>query len=160
MKIESIETRLVDIPLATPIGTAIHSMRSIGCVLVDARTTDGVVGQGYVLALNSARIGSLDEMIKGLAASVIGRSATETEGVWADLWLAINAMGHKGVTVSAMSAIDIALWDCVGRALNMPLHRLWGSCRDSIPTYASSGLWLSMSIDELTEQAIEFVDQF
>ena len=159
MRIESIETRLVDVPLANPIGTAIHSMRSIGCVLVAARSADGVVGQGYALALNSARIGSLDEMIKGLAENVIGRAATETEGIWADLWLAINAMGHKGVTVSAMSAIDMALWDVVGRTLDMPLHRLWGSCRDSIPTYASSGLWLSMSIDELVAEAAAFVDQ-
>lgn len=159
MEIASITTRLVDIPLAEPIGTAIHQMASIGCVLVDAISTDGVTGQGYVLALNADRIGSLDDMITGLAARVVGRQATETEGIWNDLWSLINPMGHKGVTISAMSAIDMAIWDVVGRTLDMPLHRLWGSCRESIPTYASSGLWLSMSIDELTEQAQAFIDE-
>lgn len=158
MELASITTRLVDVPLASPIGTAIHQMSSIGCVLVDATTTDGVTGQGYALALNADRIGSLDEMITGLATRLVGRSATETEGIWEDLWSLINPMGHKGVTISAMSALDAALWDVVGKSLEISLHRLWGSCRDSIPTYASSGLWLSMSIDELTDQAQSFID--
>lgn len=157
MRIESINTRLVDVPLPAPIGTAIHQMTSVGCVLVEATTVDGVVGQGYVLALNADRIRSLDEMIKGVAERVVGREATETEGIWEELWSLINPMGHKGVTVSAMSALDVALWDAVGRTLDMALHRLWGSCRETIPTYASSGLWLSMSIDELTKQAEAFV---
>ena len=116
MEIESITTRLVDIPLDEPIGTAIHQMSSIGCVLVDATTTDGVVGQGYVLALNADRLGSLDDMITGLATRVVSRQATgdrrqatENEGIWNDLWSLINPMGHKGVTISAMSAIDMAL---------------------------------------------------
>ena len=111
MRIESINTRLVDVPLAEPIGTAIHAMRSIGCVLVDVRSTDGVVGQGYALVLNGDRIGSLDAMIVGLAERIVGRDATETEGIWADLWGLINPMGHKGITISAMSALDVALWD-------------------------------------------------
>ena len=158
MRIESINTRLVDVPLAEPIGTAIHAMRSIGCVLVDVRSTDGVVGQGYALVLNGDRIGSLDAMIVGLAERIVGRDATETEGIWADLWGLINPMGHKGITISAMSALDVALWDVVGKTLDIALHRLWGSCRSSIPTYASSGLWLSMSIDELRAEAVGFVD--
>ena len=41
----------------------------------------------------------------------------------------------------------------------MPLHHLWGGCRETIPAYASSGLWLSMSIDELTDQARSLIDQ-
>jgi L-alanine-DL-glutamate epimerase-like enolase superfamily enzyme len=157
--VASISTRIVEVDLAKPVGTAIHAMSSVGCVLVQVRTSDGVVGQGYVFALNGDRVKSLDEQIVGLAEQVRGRSIFETEGIWHDLWGRINAMGHKGVTISAMSAIDVALWDAVGRTLGQPLHRLWGSCRDDVATYATSGLWLSQSIDELVAQAAAFVEQ-
>lgn len=157
--VESVTTRIVDVELAKPVGTAIHAMRSVGCVLVEARTSDGVVGESYVFALNGDRVKSLDEQVIGLAALVGGRSIFETEGIWHELWNRINAMGHKGVTVSAMSALDVALWDAVGKTLDLPLHRLWGSCRDEVDTYATSGLWLSQSIDELITDAEMFIAQ-
>ena len=157
--VASISTRIVELELSNPVGTAIHAMESVGCVLVQVRTSDGVVGQGYVFALNGDRVKSLDEQVVGLAAHVQGRSVFEAEGIWHDLWGRINAMGHKGVTVAAMSAIDVALWDAVGRTLGQPLHRLWGSCRDEVATYATSGLWLSQSIDELVDEAGAFVEQ-
>lgn len=159
MLVKRVSTRLVDVPLAQPIGTAIHAMRSVGCVLVDIETTDGVVGQSYIFALNAERLRSLDEMVIGFGERVVGRRVDETEGIWHDLWSAINAMGHKGVTISGMTAIDVALWDAAAKTAELPLHRMWGSCRDSVPTYASSGLWLSYSIDELTAEAERFVEQ-
>ena len=157
--VDSITTRIVDLALQKPVGTAIHQMRSVACVLVEVQTTDGIVGQGYVFALNGERVKSLDEQVVGLGEHVVGRSIFETEGIWHDLWGRINAMGHKGVTVSAMSALDQALWDAVGRTLDQPLHLLWGACRDDVATYATSGLWLSQSIDELVAEAAAFVEQ-
>ncbi len=160
MRIERVDTRVVDVPLATPIGTAIHAISSVGCVLVDVWTTDGVVGQGYCFTINGERISAFEAMVRGLAeAHVIGRDATETSGIWADVWVALNPTGHKGVTIGAMSALDVACWDAVGKTLDLPLHRIWGACRDTIPTYASSGLWLTQSIDELVDEAAGFVEQ-
>lgn len=155
--VDRLTTRLVDLPLSKPIGTAIHAMRSVGCVLVEAHS-DGAVGQSYIFALNAERLRSLDEMVKGLAPHVEGRSAHETEGVWIDVWAAINAMGHKGVTISGLSAIDVALWDLAGKSADLPLAKMWGSCRSDVATYASSGLWLSASIDELVAEAQLFVE--
>ncbi|MEM7091948.1 MAG: mandelate racemase/muconate lactonizing enzyme family protein [Actinomycetota bacterium] len=157
-QVEHVATRIVELELPKPVGTAIHRMRSVGCVLVDVRTTDGVVGQGYLFALNGDRAKSLDEQIIGLATTLQGRSIFESEGIWHDLWGRINAMGHKGVTISAMSALDVAIWDAVGKTLDQPLHRLWGACRDEVPTYATSGLWLSQSVDELVAEAASFVE--
>ena len=159
MKVESLVTAVVDVPLDKPVGTAIHSMTSVGCVLVEARCDTGAVGQGYIFALNGDRVRSLEEMVRGFASFVEGRDPHDTEAVWHDIWAAMNAMGHKGVTVSALSAIDTALWDAVGKQHEMPLHKLWGACRDRVDTYATSGLWLSQSIDELVAEAASFVDQ-
>ncbi len=159
MKVESVTTTLVEVPLPKPIGTAIHSIQSVGCVLVEACSTDGVVGQSYVFTINGDRLKAFDEMIVGLSRFVLGHEAHGTEGLWHRLWTEINPTGHKGVTISAMSALDVACWDIVGRTLDMPLHHLWGSCRSEVPTYASSGLWLSQSVGELEAEAQSFLDQ-
>ncbi len=159
MKITEISTRIVEVPLARPIATAIHSMRSVGCVLVTLRTDIGATGESFVFTLNGDRIRAFDEMVRGLGSLVVGRDPHDTEGIWHHLWAEINPTGHKGVTVAALSAIDVACWDAVGRAIGLPLHKLFGACRDAVPTYASSGLWLSASLDELASEALGFVSR-
>jgi L-alanine-DL-glutamate epimerase-like enolase superfamily enzyme len=74
------------------------------------------------------------------------------------MWNEMNPIGHKGFSIAALTAIDVACWDLIGKEANRPLHQLFGACRDEIPTYASGGLWLSMSIDECVNQAGDFVE--
>ncbi|NNF53665.1 MAG: mandelate racemase/muconate lactonizing enzyme family protein [Acidimicrobiales bacterium] len=159
MPVVRFQTSLVVLPLAKPIGTAIHSIRSVGCVLLEIETDQGVVGQSYIFTINADRLGAFDEMVRGLSHFVIGRDPCDTGAIWSDIWNEINATGHKGVTVAAMAAIDVACWDAVGRSIGLPLHKLFGACRDRIDTYASSGLWLSYSVDELQAEASSFISQ-
>jgi L-alanine-DL-glutamate epimerase-like enolase superfamily enzyme len=53
----------------------------------------------------------------------------------------------------ALAPLDIAVWDATGKTLGQPLHRLLGGYRDRLPTYASDGLWVSLSPQELGESA-------
>ncbi len=162
MRIESVTTELVDIPFPKPIGTAIHAMRSAGCCVVSIRCDDGtdsVIGQSHLFTINAERLRSFEEMVRGLAeAFVVGRDPRHTEAIWHDIFRAVNPAGQAGVTISALSTLDVACWDAVGRALDQPLHLLWGACRDTVDTYASSGLWLSATVDELQAEAASFVD--
>jgi L-alanine-DL-glutamate epimerase-like enolase superfamily enzyme len=57
---------------------------------------------------------------------VIGKDATAVEGIWNDLWKRTVTYNRGGIVTMAMSALDIALWDAIGKRANMPLHRLWG----------------------------------
>lgn len=159
VKITSLTTTLVELPLPKPVGTAIHAIGSVGCVLVEVRTDDGVAGQGFVFTMNAARLRAFDETIRGLAHLVEGRDPHEAEGIWHDIWREINPTGRKGITVSALAAIDMACWDAAARAVELPLYKMFGACRDRVDTYASSGLWLSSSIDELQTEAAAFVQQ-
>ena len=157
--ITQLKTQLVNIPLAKPIATAIHNIESLGCVLVSLETNQGIVGEGYVFTINAVRLKAFNEMIIGLKHQVEGKSPYHIEAIWQSIWNEFNPTGHKGVTISALSAIDTACWDILGKAANLPLHHLWGACRERVKTYASGGLWLSDSIDELVQQAQQFVDQ-
>lgn len=159
MKITKLQTQLVNVPLEKPISTAIHDMRSVGCVLVSVHSDEGLVGEGYCFALNAVRLKAFDDVIQSFATLVEGQDADFIEGIWESIYQSLNAMGQKGITIGALSAVDTALWDLQGKALNRPLHRLFGACRSRIKTYASGGLWLSQSIDELTAEAQQFIDQ-
>jgi L-alanine-DL-glutamate epimerase-like enolase superfamily enzyme len=157
IRIESVTTDLVDLPFPQPIGTAIHAIRSAGCCVVTVRCTDGAIGQGHLFTINAERLRSFDEMVRGLAeAFVVGRDVRYLEAIWHDVFRAVNPAGQAGVTISALATIDVACWDALARRLDQPLHLLWGGRREAVDTYASSGLWLSASIDELQSQAAEF----
>src|SRR5712675_21834 len=90
---------------------------------------------------------------------------------WADdPWLRGHALGATrdilvcdvetagGITGMAMSALDIALWDAVGKRAGLPLHRLWGHYRSQIPIYGS-GCFRGAGGDGMIEKALHFVKQ-
>ncbi|NND83229.1 MAG: mandelate racemase/muconate lactonizing enzyme family protein [Gammaproteobacteria bacterium] len=157
MIITEIKTETVELPLEAPIATAIHNVESIGCVLLTLKTDEGIDGEAYVYTINAARIRAFEEMIKGFSHQLLNRDPHYVGAIWHCIWDEINPTGHKGVTVSAMSAIDVACWDIVGKAADKPLHHIFGACRDSIKTYASGGLWLSEDIETIVEEAKEYV---
>lgn len=159
MRVNDVTTRAIGFALPRPVGTALHSIESVGCVLVDVRTDAGAAGHSFVFTINADRLAAFSAMIEGLADHVVGRDPHDTEGIWHDCWMAVNPSGHKGVTISAMSALDVACWDAAARSADLPLHKMFGACRTHVDTYASSGLWLTASIDELQAEAAAFVDQ-
>ncbi|WP_026941075.1 mandelate racemase/muconate lactonizing enzyme family protein [Hellea balneolensis] len=159
MKITKLETQLVNLPLPRPIKTAIHDMRSVGCVLLRLRTDQGLTGEAYLFTLNGVRLKAFDEMVRGFEGLVVGQDPHHVTAIWEDIWAEINPTGHKGVTISALSTIDTACWDLIGKAAEKPLHHIFGACREKISTYASSGLWLSYSLDKLQAEAQSFLGQ-
>jgi L-alanine-DL-glutamate epimerase-like enolase superfamily enzyme len=156
--ITRVDTRLVEVPFARPIATSIHQMHSVGCVLLRLETDQGLVGESYLFTLNAVRLEALHEMLRGFAHQVEGREPHRVAAIGQAMWDEMNPIGHKGFPIAALSAIDTACWDLVGKAAGQPLHRLFGGCRERVRTYASGGLWLSQSIDECLAQAAEFID--
>ncbi len=157
MKITEFQTQCVNVPLDKPIATAIHAIESVGCVLLRLKTDKGLEGQSYIFTINAVRLKAFEEMVKGFKHLVLDQDPHYVSGIWQSIWAEINPTGHKGVTISALSAIDTALWDLVGKAHNKSLHHIFGACRDSIDTYASGGLWLSQTKDELKAEANAFL---
>ena len=158
MKITGVKTTLVDIPLAKPIATAIHQMKSVGCVLLELETDQGLVGEAFVQTLNAVRIKALHEMLLGFTHRVEGRDPHDIAAIWQECWNEMNPIGHKGFTIYALTAIDTACWDLIGKAAERPLHQIFGACRDRVKTYASGGLWLSQSTNSLVEEAHEMLE--
>ncbi len=158
MRITGFHTTRVNVPLAKPIATAIHRMQSVGCVLLELKTDQGLTGESYVFTLNGVRLKSLGEMLDSFSESVSGRDPHDLTAIGDEIWGRLNPIGHAGFGIAALCAIDTACWDLVGKGAGQPLHRLFGACRDRIWTYASGSLWLSQSIDEIVSEAGGLVD--
>jgi L-alanine-DL-glutamate epimerase-like enolase superfamily enzyme len=158
MKITRFKTTLVDVPLENPIATAIHQLKSVGYVLLELETDQGLIGESCVLTLNAVRLKALHEMLLGFAHQVEGRDPHFVARIWQDIWNEMNSIGHKGFSIAALTAIDVACWDLVGKAAGLPLHKVFGACREQVSTYASGGLWLSQSIESLVGEAAGFID--
>jgi L-alanine-DL-glutamate epimerase-like enolase superfamily enzyme len=158
MRITRVKTTLVDVPLTKPIATAIHEIKSVGCVLVELETDEGLTGESYVFTLNGVRLRSLHEMILGFTHQLQGRDPFFVSRIWQDIWNEMNPVGHKGFSIAALSALDTACWDLIGKAVEQPLYKVFGACRDKVKTYASGGLWLSQGIDQCAREAQDFVE--
>ncbi len=156
MKVTGIETRPVVVTLPKPIGSALGMMDRMGVVLVTVRTDEGVSGENLIFTLNDRRTRVLRQMVDDLSDVIVGFDAGHIAGFWARAWTSINFLGHKGVPVVGISAIDGALWDAAGKAAGLPLYRMLGGAKTRVPAYHSGGLWLSLSTAELVEEAGRF----
>jgi L-alanine-DL-glutamate epimerase-like enolase superfamily enzyme len=143
MKVTSVRA----LPLVAPLDvevqkTALGSRSLAALVLVEVRTDDGIVGYGEALARSSLR--SFVSVIEDVLTPVImGQNPFDVERLWQRM-LRVFTGRTGGLVQTAASAIDIALWDIMGKATGQPIHRLLGSMgRDRIPAYASSVSWAS-----------------
>jgi L-alanine-DL-glutamate epimerase-like enolase superfamily enzyme len=115
-------------------------------VVVHASAADAT-GLGYTYA-DPAAAG----LIRSTLADVVrGRSAMDVEGSYVAMMQSVRNLGRQGITASAISAVDVALWDLKARLLELPLVSLIGAARDEVSIYGSGG-FTSYSNDRLQLQ--------
>ena len=136
-----------------------HPLRADRDIYVlEIETQGGLIGMSYLMPLRGG-LHTLDACMKELIAPhVIGRDATEVEAIWQTLYKSNFWLGRMGVTVFAQSAVDMALWDIVGKRAGLPLFRLWGAARTEIPAYGS-GCFRGLGRDGMIARAKEFTAQ-
>lgn len=156
MIISDIRTHLLSVPFTDPPKTGFLTLGNIDLLVVEVETASGVVGTGHLHPL-AGGMRTLEmcvhEMLKPL---LIGRDARDVEALWQRMWQATFIQGRMGITVMAMSALDIALWDAVGRSEGKPLWQLWGGRPDPLPIYGS-GCFRGLGHDGMIEKAERFV---
>lgn len=128
---------------------------SFDMTLVVVTTEDGLQGFGEAKAAvgSSGVCASIVNCVENeLKPILMGKDAANINRLWEEMYngsrdhYALSRgrkfpiLGRRGLTISAMSGVDTALWDLKGKALNTPvLNLLGGACRDQMPAYASGG---------------------
>ncbi len=130
-------------------------LASFDCVLVTVTTDAGIVGYGEAKsAVGSAgTCAALVSAIKhDLAPPLVGKDPRRINELWEVMYNGTRdhyalsrgrtfpVLGRRGLLISAISGIDMALWDVLGKSLNVPVVQLLGgACREQMPCYASGG---------------------
>lgn len=103
--------------------------------LLTIRTDEGVEGHAFLgSAMRGAHLDG-ESLIQHLKPVVLNQDPLERERLYQALWLK-----NRATTLRAIGAMDIALWDIAGKVAGLPIHRLLGSYRNSVPAYASSAV--------------------
>ncbi len=146
MKIVDVKTYPVIYPVQDPFSNGMRWTRQRPFGIVEVITDNGISGWGEGTSVPARRAIDL---------TVIGRSPFEHEVIW-------QGLDSQGTDTGAISAVDIALWDIMGKALDQPIYNLLGGAfRDHVPAYAT-GLFRREREDPtaaLVDEARSYVDQ-
>jgi galactonate dehydratase len=105
-------------------------------LMVRVETAEGLVGWGE--GTNFPGVQPIATAVRNLADAVIGKSAWDIEANWNRMYRYLYYNGMGGVVMAAISAIDIALYDILGKKLGVPVYRLLGGkVRESLRIYAN-----------------------
>ena len=124
-------------------------------LVCEIETSDGIVGIGNC-ALAPRLAKRVIDMY--LAPLVVGRDPFDVEAMWQAMYRSTVAWGRKGVGMAGISAVDIALWDILGKATGKPVFKLLGGrTKAQIPVYASR--LYSQPLETLAQEAQRYLDQ-
>ncbi len=159
MRITDLTTTALSYPQGRPIQDATIPPPPPGSggraqLFIHIQTDEGIEGLG----IGQAGPGVRDVVEHGLKDLLVGQDPFEIEKLWNDMFWRVRGYGRKGIAFCALSAVDIGLWDLKAKALGLPLYRLLGPFRDSVPIYGSGG-WTNFTTDELVAEATGWVEQ-
>ncbi|RAH37971.1 mandelate racemase/muconate lactonizing enzyme family protein [Halomonas sp. SL1] len=151
MKIERVQTHVLDYRLDQAFESASMRFERRQHCLVEIVCDDGTVGWGECLGPARA-----NATIVGLYAdALVGADPLETEKLWLDLYHRLRDQGQRGLTMTALSGIDIALWDIKGKRYGAPVSELLGGrFREEIRAYAT-GSFRRDGVDRVQDVAEE-----
>lgn len=126
-----------------------------GWLVVEIFTDDGNVGIGNAALAPRVTKQVIDLYLKPL---LIGKDPWDTDFLWQHMYRKTMAFGRKGIGMVAISAVDIALWDILGKSAKQPVYRLLGGrTKPRIPVYASR--LYSVELNELAAEAKRYKDE-
>lgn len=147
-------------PNPTPIRDALQALPGSGAVQVRIETVDGVTGRGEV---GFGRIAGAPQALAALIEHelkplILNQSLTDIRSLYESMLRETEYHGAFGLSMFGIAAIDTALWDCLGKTLQVPCWQLWGRANQRIRAYAMVG-WLNYSDAEVQAICAKAVEQ-
>lgn len=141
MKIISVNTTVISRQVKKPVMDGMWTYDAGGLLIVRVIGENGITG--YATS-NFGRIKKgayiLQKLIEDeLAPEIIGKDAYFVRGIRETLWNAAHYHDVVGLSQFGIAALDIAVWDLLGKTAGLPCAKLVGACRDKIPAYAMVG---------------------
>src|SRR5919199_1770117 len=154
LTISSLRARAVNVGLDRPVQTSSGEIRTAPLVLIDLETEEGTTGRAYVFSYTPLALEPLRRLVENLGSALEGDAVAPAE-IDRKLQGMLRLLGPQGLTGIAASGIDMAAWDALARANELPLVELLGGVKKRIPAYGSLR---SMSPESVVEEARELAD--
>ena len=153
MKITAIDTAVLTVPTPKPIALQYPQHK---LVVAEISTDEGLRGLGYSLVFAGGGAEAVHAYLETrLKPALLGEDPLFVERLWEKMFRVDMGIKKQGVAGYALSALDIGLWDIVGKCAKLPLYKLWGAHTDSIPAYGSGG-WGAYTIADLVAEAEKY----
>jgi L-alanine-DL-glutamate epimerase-like enolase superfamily enzyme len=148
-RIAHVTTRVIAVPLPRPVAWSNVRVSEREFLFVWLTTENGVEGMGFSVGSRfrggAAVIRSVvDEVLTPI---LVGRDPAEIERLWEEMYFRGLLLGTRGAVMRAISAVDVALWDILGKTAGRRLCDLLGRYRDEVPAYASGGYYYDDDFD-------------
>lgn len=157
LHLRSIIATPVSVPMNRPLGTSADRVESAPLLLLDLETREGVVGRSHTFCYKPGIAKSLCPILSELGEALAGSRLAPVE-LSERIAGFFKLAGLAGPLSSAASAIDVAAWDALAIANELPLAMLLGSAPKPIPAYNSNGLGL-VSAPEAADEAEQLVEE-
>lgn len=155
LTLKSVDVRAVLVPLRRPVVSKVGLFSDWPLILIDLYTNEGIVGRSYLAPYIKGSVRYIVPAVQDLAAALLGKCLAPLDSFQANR-RALNLVGYEGVAMIAVSGMDMAIWDALAKAANMPLAVLLGGTLGRVPAYNSNGLWLT-EVARLADEAGELV---
>jgi mandelate racemase len=157
LTLESVQVRAVSLPLNRPIVAAVGTYKEWSLLLIDVRTKEGIVGSAYLEPYRPRSIPAIKNAIEDLGDLFKGQSLAPLD-IYGESMRSLHTVGREGITLIAMSGMDMAIWDALAKAANMPLATLLGGSPGPLRTYNTNGLW-RIPLEKLGAEAAALVSE-
>src|ERR687890_1149787 len=131
-----LRARAVNVPTERPVQTSAGEIRTALLVLIDLETEEGTTGRAYVRSYSTFAVEPLRQLVENLGATLDGAALAPLE-IERKLQEMFRFLGPQGLTGIAASGIDMAAWDALARANDLPLVELLGGKKVRVPAYGS-----------------------
>ena len=157
LTVERVRARPVVVPLKRPIVSKVGLFRDWPIILIDLYTHQGVVGRSYLepYLKQSMRyiVAALDDLGAAAAGKPVAPFDLYRQGIGS-----LHLVGREGISMIAVSGLDMAAWDSLAQAAGQPLAVFLGGTTGPVPAYNSNGLWLT-PLDGLAAEASALVGE-
>ena len=150
---------LVDIPVETVRTDAVQAFIKQETIFVRLETSDGHTGLGYSYTIGMGGTAVLAMLRDNLLPRLEGKDSTRIEHIWEDVYYSTRSTTTGAITSLAVAAIDTALWDIASKRFDLPLWKLLGGHKETVPLYDTEGGWLHLSQDDLVRGALDSAEK-
>ncbi len=154
---KNIRARPVVLKLERPVVARIATITDWPLILIDLYTEEGVVGRSYLEPYTAKAMRYLVPALHDFGEMLKGRNVNPIE-LYEVARKSLHFVGYQGLSMIAVSGLDMAAWDALAKAAGMPLCVLLGGSVGPVKSYNSNGLWLQKS-EVLAAEAIELRDE-